>query len=230
MKKPLWSGAVVGLLLVGACSSSDDSGGSVESNDDDASASAPADDTTTTGGSSSGCPDTTSLEIVFGDEPGTEFDVVTAWSDGGPHPDSTVDSDDSNMSFVFADYEIPVDEQFGYSIPIAGSEVPVDGTELQISLFLDGTIEAGTTYVDQTADDETLAEYDGEINFISLHEPGERAVLGETVVTITEIDDDVVCGEISGVSSTDLQELTAVNGEFVADRVQALEAEADADE
>jgi hypothetical protein len=230
MKKPLWSGAVVGLLLVGACSSSDDSGGSVESNDDDASASAPADDTTTTGGSSSGCPDTTSLEIVFGDEPGTEFDVVTAWSDGGPHPDSTVDSDDSNMSFVFADYEIPVDEQFGYSIPIAGSEVPVDGTELQISLFLDGTIEAGTTYVDQTADDETLAGLvqADEVDLAVVL--GERAVLGETVVTITEIEDDVVCGEISGVSSTDLQELTAVNGEFVADRVQALEAEADADE
>jgi hypothetical protein len=62
------------------------------------------------------------------------------------------------------------------------------------------------------------------INFISLFEPAERAVLGETTVTITEITDDEVCGEIAGVSETDLQSLTAVEGVFVVDRIQALEA------
>jgi hypothetical protein len=150
------------------------------------------------------------------------LDVVTGWSDEGPHPDNTVDYDGS-LSMVFADYEIPVDEQFGYSIPIAGSEVPADGTELQVSLAYDGVIEPGLTFVDQTADAEVLAEHDGTINFISLFEPSGRAVLGETVVTITEITDNEVCGEITGVSETDLQSLTAVEGEFVVDRIQALE-------
>jgi hypothetical protein len=225
--KRLWYVAVVGLLFGGACGSDDDG----DDGDDGASdtTEAPADDpadgdtTTSEGSASGGCPDETSLEIVTGDGGSTELDVVTGWGDEGPHPDNTVDYDGS-LSLVFADYEIPIDEQFGYSIPIAGSEVATDGTELQISLALDGTIEGGQTFVDQTADAEVLAEHDGVINFISLFEPAERAVLGETTVTITEITDDEVCGEIAGVSETDLQSLTAVEGVFVVDRIQALEA------
>jgi len=223
--KKLWYVAVLGLLFAGACSSDDDGDDAA-----DTTTSAAADDDTdsedvddTDGDGSGGCPDESSLEIVTGDD-SSVLDVVTGWSDEGPHPDNTVDYDGS-LSLVFADYEIPIDEQFGYSIPMPGSEVVDGGTEFQVSLAYDGVIEPGMTFVDQTASAEVLAENDGTINFISLYEDVERAVLGDTVVTITEIDDDVVCGEISGEETTELQELTAVEGEFVVDRIQALEAE-----
>lgn len=231
--KKVWFVAAVALLFVGACSSDDDGGDdaadTTEAAADDTTAATDDDgDTTTTGddGGSGGCPDETSLEIVTGDDDGVALDVVTGWSDDGPHPDNTVDYD-GQLSLVFADYEIPIDEQFGYSIPIAGSEVPDGGTEFQISLTYDGVIEPGLTFVDQTAEPDVLAEHDGEINFISLEQPDGRAVLGDAVVTITELDDEVVCGEISGTSVTDLQELVAVEGEFVVDRIQALEAAAE---
>jgi hypothetical protein len=223
----VWCLAAVALLLAGACGGDDSEGSG-----DAAGASAGAsDDTTTTvsaAGAAGACPEETSLEIVTGDAEPTELEVVTGWSDQGPHPDNTVDYSGS-LALVFTDYEIPIDPQFGYSIPIAGSAVPADGTEIQLSLAYDGVIEAGQTFVDQTADAEVLAEHDGTINFISLDAPDGRAVLGETVVTLTQIDDDVVCGEISGVSETDLQELTAVEGEFVVERIQAIEAEAEAE-
>lgn len=226
--KKLWYLAAIGLFFAGACGSDDGDGGEASGTTAaaDGSDDGTADDATTTTAGGGGCPDETTLEIVTGDEDGVAFDVVTAWSDQGPHPDNTVDYD-GQLGLLFADYEVPVDEQFGYAIPIAGSEVPAGGTELQISLAYDGVIEPGLTFVDQTADTEVLAEHDGEINFISLEGPDGRAVLGETVVTITGLTDDEVCGEISGVSETELQELVAVQGEFVVDRVQALEAAAE---
>ncbi len=205
-------------LAVAGCSSDSSS----ESTTSDVSL---GDSTDMTDSSMAACPDETELEIVTGESDVQAFPVVTSWADEGPHPDNTVDYD-SQMSFLFSTDEVEEDPQFGWSIPMPGTEVADGAIEFQVSLASNGDIiEVGDTFVDQTADDETLAQHDGIINFISLYEGTERFVLGDSVLTITEITDDTVCGQIDGVSVTELQELTIVNGSFIADRIQAIEAE-----
>lgn len=46
-------------------------------------------------------------------------------------------------------------------------------------------------------------------------------------MTITEITDDRVCGEIAMVTEADLQQFVGIEGTFVAFRIEALEAAAE---
>ena len=68
------------------------------------------------------------------------IDVVTAWADEGPHPDNTVNYD-TTLSFAVSSAEIPVDEQFGYSIPVGEPEdLGAEDVYLSVSMTSDDTI------------------------------------------------------------------------------------------
>lgn len=148
----------------------------------------------------------------------------TFWADAGPHPDNTVDYD-RTLELALAGFEIPVDEQFGRGVPVGVPEVPEDGIIL-------------TAYLSRSTDQEPIAEgqqftsesdtaredSDGTINNLGVWAGSERLLIGDTTITITALTDDEVCGTIEGVAETDLQTFAVVEGSFVADRIQALEA------
>ena len=157
------------------------------------------------------------------------IDVVTAWADEGPHPDNTVNYD-TTLSFAVSSAEIPVDEQFGYSIPVGEPEdLGAEDVYLSVSMTSDATIAKGMTFTDasMTSSSGTAPDSDGEINFIAAWIGENRLLLGDSVVTITELNDDMVCGEISSVTDTDLQTFVGIEGTFALDRIQALEAAAE---
>ncbi len=200
-------------LLVSACGSGSDG----EESDPEGGAG----DATAEQSSGDSCQN--SLQVVNSEVADGAFDVVTGWSEGAPHPASTVSSDDQNAAFLITDYEVEPDEQFGYAIPQPGTEVADGGLELNLSIFAPHEpIASGMEFVSQTADGVDSA--DGEINFQSLFFGSERlGPLGDHTLTVTEVTDEKICGELTGMSETDLQELTAINGTFVADRTEFIE-------
>lgn len=149
-----------------------------------------------------------------------KIDVKTAWSDEGPHPDNTVDYDES-LDVAISETEIAKDPQFGYGIPVGVPEVEEGKTYLSFSLYLQGgKIGAGQTFVSSTSD----AKADGVINSTSLYSGSTRLLPAEMKVTITKLTDDIVCGKVESVTKTDLQSFVGIEGTFELTRIQSLEA------
>lgn len=154
------------------------------------------------------------------------IEPVSVLADQGPHPANTVDYD-SSLSIAISETEIVADEQFGLGIPIgAPDNLAEDALYLSLSFFNEkGAVEVGQVYVDQL--DYDAATDDGKINSTLLNFGSKRLLPGSFEVTLTEITDERVCGEITTVTRTDLQTFVGVEGTFVADRIQALEAESE---
>jgi len=147
-------------------------------------------------------------------------EFVTLWSDEGPHPDNTVDYDQS-LSAALAQFEIPSDKQFGYGIPVGTPTVPAGKVYLSFSLRLkEGKIAAGKTFVGSTSTEKA----DGTINFSAMYFGAQRLLPGELAITITELTDEMVCGKITSTTKTDLQSFVGIEGTFKLKRIQALEA------
>ncbi|MCB9371903.1 MAG: hypothetical protein H6518_03875 [Microthrixaceae bacterium] len=212
--------------------------------DDDA---APADETTaatseatdgTDGSAEGGCPDETALEVVNGDSArGSdgadvnlgegEVDVLTAFADGTG----------GDATLVFADYEVEADPQFGLSAPVGDPEVPVGGLIMVISITTGGegdlttgeyrALEPGEGAVsspgDLTDPDASIPEIPPSVNFEALYLGDDRIIpLGEHSVTLTEVTDTQLCGELTGdTGETELQSdgFPVLTGTFVAERV-----------
>lgn len=189
--------------------------GTDEPGDDDAS-------TTTADDASDPC--VNDLRLSGSETADGPIEPGTFWADAGPHPDNTVDYD-RTLELALAGFEIPVDEQFGRGVPVGVPEVPEGGVIL-------------TAYLSRSADQEPIAEgqqftsesdaarvdTDGTINNLGVWAGSERLLMGDTTITITALTDDEVCGTIEGVAETDLQSFAVVEGTFVADRIQALDA------
>ena len=219
------------VLLLGACSSGSDEEGTSETSDG-SSETTEADggeDTTTTEAEPDPC--TNDLQVVNGEAetattvPYGPFEAVTMWSEGGPHPDNDID-EDQNLDLGFFTYDEPPDPQFGVSIPI-DPDTPDGEHFLSFSLYnASGPIEAGQSFIDQvTLANDPEADADGEINFTYWEYGSERLLPGDITVTITEMNDEQVCGELATVTQTDLQTFVGIEGTFAADRSQFLEAQ-----
>lgn len=210
---------------------------------------APADDTTvatsaaTTGAgeaddAAAGCPDATTLEVVNGESArGAAGDPVALAS--GPVNVATSFADDSgsSASFVFADYEVEADPQFGLSAPIGDPEVPDGGLIMVVTISTGGegeitageygALETGEGAVESPADltdpDATLPDVPPSVSFEALYLGDDRVVpIGVHSVTVTEITDTAICGELTGdTGETDLQAdgFPVLEGAFVAERV-----------
>ena len=232
--KRLTIAALAGALALGAAGCGGDDG------DDSAATTTAADDSSTTAASGTDEPgddgDTTTtaddasdpcvndLTLSGSESADGPIEPGTFWADAGPHPDNTVDYD-RTLELALAGFEIPVDEQFGRGVPVGVPEVPEGGIIL-------------TAYLSRSADQEPIAEgqqftsetdaarvdTDGTINNLGVWAGSERLLIGDTTITITALTDDEVCGTIEGVAETDLQTFAVVEGSFVADRIQALEA------
>ncbi|MBL8775854.1 MAG: hypothetical protein JNK12_07985 [Acidimicrobiales bacterium] len=232
------AGAVAALTLAAAACGS---GGG-----DDA---APADDTTvgtsvaTTDDSEAdsavgGCPDATTLEVVNGESArGAAGDPVTLAS--GPVDVATSFADDSgsSASFVFADYEVAADPQFGLSAPVGDPEVPAGGLIMVVTISTGGegeitageyrALETGEGAVDSPGDltdpDATIPDVPPSVSFEALYLGDDRVLpIGFHSVSVTEITDTAICGEITGdTGETELQAdgFPVLEGTFVAERV-----------
>ena len=230
--KSLSLAAALALALgAAACSSSDESTTSTGSGGTSAPSGTAGGSSGTTESAAGDCEN--AIEIVNADAEEVdgltdgEVDIVTAWSDEGPHPDNSVESDDHNMEFALASFEIEKDPQFGYSIPVGVPEVPDDEFYLSISIYSEDVIAEGMTFVEETTTGTTLSAPDGEINFISVYWGPDRLLPGDVELTITEMTDDYVCGTLESTTDTSLQTFVGVEGTFKVDRIQALEAEED---
>lgn len=229
MKRNALALSAVAMLALGACSSSNETSTSSSTTAGGSGTSAPATTPGTT--AKAGC--TNALEIVNSkaaedvELEDREIDVETAWADEGPHPDNTVDYDKS-LEGAIAEFEIPYDDQFGYSIPVGTPDAPDGKLYVSFSLQLKegDKIAAGQTFVDSTSKETG----DGEINFYAAYLGEDRLLPGEPTITITEITDEQVCGTIESVTKTDLQTFVGIEGTFALDRIQALEAEMEASE
>ena len=220
------AGAVI--LFAGvSCSSDDTADDQATATTDEATGSG---ETAETEASGDGC--VNDLEIVNAEasDSGIEdgpFEPEMVIVDKGPHPDNTVDYDRA-LEGAISGFELETDPQFGLRIPVGEPEVPDDTVFVTFSLQLpEGeTISAGQSFVDQL-DFEEGGEYDGEINFFAMYYGSTRELPGDPVITITEIDDEMVCGEISTVTDTDMQSFVGIAGTFVAERIQFLESRTD---
>ncbi|MCU0270567.1 MAG: hypothetical protein MUF83_18230 [Acidimicrobiales bacterium] len=225
--KTLLAAGMVALLGLAACGDDESTTGDEASTT--TTGSAAGDGTATDGTAASGdeaaaCDN--DLEIVnasAADVEGLEdgpVEVVTAWADEGPHPDNTVDYD-TTLSGMISESEIPVDPQFGYSIPVGTPTLPEDALYLSFDLGVpDGAIAADQTFVPSTSDESA----DGSIDFYAVYLGAERLLPGDATITITALTDEVVCGEITTSTDTDVQSFVGIEGTFRLDRIQALEA------
>lgn len=178
-----------------------DAGSDDTASDDTSADTEPADTTTTT--EAGPCPSETTLEILNSEGLDGEMDIVTEFAD--------VTLGES-ADLVFATYEIEEDPQFGLSAPVGDPGAPDGGLIFQVSLDGDGEIVAGE-YPD---DDDAAAR----ISFISMYNGSERInPLGDHTLTITEITEEQICGEITGVGETDLQSFPYLEGTFVVPAV-----------
>jgi hypothetical protein len=151
------------------------------------------------------------------------LEPASVLTDEGPHPANTVDYD-SQLSLAISEAEIVEDPQFGLGIPVGDPDfLGDDDYYLSLSFFVpdEGTIAVGQVFTDQLEFEAGV--HDGELNFVGLWHGTDRLLPGQVVATITELTDEQVCGEISTVTETDLQQFIGVEGTFAADRIQALE-------
>ncbi len=164
------------------------------------------------------------------------LEIKTAWADAGPHPANTVDDDD-HLDVALAEFEIPKDKQFGYSIPVGDPGAPTGKLYLTFRLQLEGTgkVSAGQSFTDEArgSDSETSGSTPGSaakkpagtvVSYI-VYAGKERLLQGDSTITITSIDDKRVCGKIESVTKTSIQSFIGIDGTFVLDRLQILNAD-----
>lgn len=244
VRRALGLAIAAALIVAGAAGCGDDGG----DEDTAASTEATADSTAaagtdTTGAgdpdeAAGGCPDETTLEVVNADAArggdGAEValdegpvDVVTAFADGSG----------GDASLVFADYEYEADPQFGLSAPVGDPDVPEGGLILVLSITTGGEgdlttgeygpLETGEGAVsspgDLTDPDASIPDVPASINFEALYLGADRILpIGEHTVTVTEVTDATLCGELTGdTGETELQAdgFPVLTGTFVVDRV-----------
>ncbi|MEA3265943.1 MAG: hypothetical protein U9P42_03240 [Candidatus Fermentibacteria bacterium] len=113
----------------------------------------------------------------------------------------------SGVTFLIATYEVEEDPQFGWSVPVGVPEVPEDGLILTCRIVAPEGLQVG----EYTSEDSEV----GRIGNISLyHSSGRINPLGRTTVVITEIAEEYILGEISGVGETEFQQFPTLNGHF----------------
>lgn len=213
---------VVGVLALAGCGGSDDS--AAEPGAANGKAGQSVAETTTTE------PDvcTTALSVVNAEAAGIDglvdgpLDVVWSLGEGGPHPLNDIDSYDRRSDIGFATYDIPADDQFGARVPIDG-ESPDGEIFMSIGFETDeGVLFGPGLYIDEMEDALPDESPKGEINAIQIEFGGERVIPREPKVTVVEVTDDEICGQITMVTETDLQTFMAIEGTFAVPREQAL--------
>ena len=116
----------------------------------------------------------------------------------------------SSTSLVFATYTIEADPQFGLSAPTGVPDVPEGGMIFQLSLDPSGDLAAGVF----NEDGEGAA---GRVSHESMYRGDHRInPLADHTVTITEVTDEHVCGEIAPEEGASWP---GVSGTFKLDRV-----------
>ncbi|MEL7208832.1 MAG: hypothetical protein AAGK32_11485 [Actinomycetota bacterium] len=222
--------ALVAILLAASCGGDD--GG-----DDADSAATTAGNEATTTTEAGACAAETSLQVVnaqsasgfSGDDVDLDgsFDVVTEFADA---------SGEGGAGLVFADYEIPEDPQFGLSAPVGDPEAPEGGLFFNVSITTggEGAIDVGeyralepgegaiSSPGDITDPDASIPDVPPSVNFESMYLGPERILIGEHSVTLTEVTETQLCGEITGdAGQSDLQAdgFPVVEGTFVVDRI-----------
>ncbi len=225
--------AAVAALTLGAAACGSDGGGA----DDAASTDDTAAEATTTP-AAGGCADETTLEVVNGESArGTTGDPVALGSGPVDVATSFADGSGGDATFVFADYEVEADPQFGLSAPVGDPEVPDGGLILVLSITTGGegdlvpgqygALAPGEGAVDSPGDltdpDATIPEIPASVNFEALYLGADRIVpIGEHAVTLTEVTDTTLCGELAGdtgESTFQSDGFPILAGAFVAERV-----------
>lgn len=184
------------------------------------------------------CPTETMLELVNGEaavgfsgEPlglaSGPIDVATEFADA---------SGEGGADLVFATYEIPEDPQFGLSAPVGDPGAPAGSLYFNISITTGGdgalgvgdyrALEPGEGAIgspgDITDPDASIPDVPPSVNFEILYEGPERISIGDHSVTLTEVTDTRLCGEITGdTRQTDLQAqgFPVIDGPFIIDRI-----------
>lgn len=237
VRRALGLAIAAALIVAGAAGCGDDGG----DEDTAASTEATADSTAAAGDpdeAAGGCPDETTLEVVNADA-ARGADGAEVALEEGPVDVVTAFADDSgsSASFVFADYEVEADPQFGLSAPIGDPEVPDGGLIMVVTISTGGegeittgeyrALETGEGAVsspgDLTDPDASIPDVPASINFEALYLGADRILpIGEHTVTVTEVTDATLCGELTGdTGETELQAdgFPVLTGTFVVDRV-----------
>ncbi len=116
-----------------------------------------------------------------------------------------------SASLVFAEYTIEAG-QFGMSAPTGDPEAPEGKIILSASLGDAGDALANGPYTDKGTEDEGSV---GRLQTITMYRGGNRIVpLGDHTITLTEVTEEHICGEISAVGDTALQSFPYVTGRF----------------
>jgi hypothetical protein len=222
--------AIVITLVLAACGGDDSTGGGAAQTDGDEQAAT----STTADGS---CPEETSLEVANSDG-GTGFSGDPVDLDAGPIETMTgfADTTGGNAQMVFADYAFEEDPQFGLSAPVGDPEAPDGGLYFMVSITTGGegdlapgeyrALEPGEGAVsspgDLTDPDADIPDIPPSVNFEIMYLGAERIVIGNHAVTLTEVTDSRLCGEITtDADETDLEVLgqSVITGDFAIDRV-----------
>jgi hypothetical protein len=217
---------LVGAFALGACG--DDSSTVADGDSDTGS---------TTAVASAPCPDETVLNLENAEDltgfSGAPVDVST-----GPIDVVTdfADGTSGNATLVFADYTIDADPQFGLSAPVGDPQAPDGGLIFTVSITTGGegdlavgdyrALEPGEGAVSSPADltdpDASIPDISPSVNFQTLYLGSERILIGDHSVTLTEVTEDRLCGEITGDTLTNELQVDGqpiVTGRFVIDRV-----------
>ncbi len=113
----------------------------------------------------------------------------------------------SGATFLISTYEVEEDPQFGWSVPTGVPDVPEDGLILTCRIVASEGLQVG----EYTSED---GEF-GRIGNIALfHSSGRINPIGSTTIVITEITEEYIKGEISGIGETEYQQFPTLNGHF----------------
>jgi len=113
----------------------------------------------------------------------------------------------SGATFLIATYEVEEDPQFGWSVPVGVPEVPEDGLILTCRIVASEGLQVG----EYTSED---GEFGRIANLALFHSSGRINPLGSTTIVITEITEEYITGEISGIGETEYQQFPTLNGHF----------------
>jgi len=113
----------------------------------------------------------------------------------------------SGVKFLISTYEVEEDPQFGWSVPTGVPTVPEDGLILTCYIVASEGLQVG----EYTSEDGEV----GRIANIGLyHSSGRINPIGSTTIVITEITEEYILGEISGIGETEYQQFPTLNGNF----------------
>ncbi len=113
----------------------------------------------------------------------------------------------SGATFLIATYEVEEDPQFGWSVPVGVPEVPEAGLILTCRIVASEGLQVG----EYTSED---GEFGRIANIALFHSSGRINPLGSTTIVITEITEEYITGEISGIGETEYQQFPTLNGHF----------------